>query len=237
VNTSPLVDLGLTNTEISVYLALLDLGKTKSGAIVDRTKLHPSVIFLALHTLKDKGLLTTIRAGKTALYVAADPAAFVSLADSRKQNVEKLVPQLRARKTTITSEGAELYEGIRGIQALFFSLIEDAKKGDEFFYFDAEEHGQEERAELVYLPFHARAKEKGVLVRGIQRRESKTKQSYGSVAMLRFTDQVIPPDTSIFKDKLVLVTWSETPKGVVITSALLANQYRKVWLDLWNSLG
>jgi hypothetical protein len=130
-------------------------------------------------------------------------------------------------------EGAEIYEGIAGIQAMFFDMIEDAKRGEEFLYFDAEEHDQEQRAKLVYLPLHARFKAKGVIAKGIQQSTSKTRKIYGKTINLRTTINTIPPDTSIFRNKLAIVTWTKTPKAVLITSEQLAQQYRRCWQEFW----
>ncbi len=56
MNTSMLEQVGFTVAESKVYLSLLELGKTKSGPVVAACGLQPSVVFLALSSLKQKGL-------------------------------------------------------------------------------------------------------------------------------------------------------------------------------------
>jgi DNA-binding MarR family transcriptional regulator len=60
-----LEDVGLTAAEAAVYLALLELDKTKSGAVIEKTGLQPSVVFHALHSLRAKGLLTSVKIANT----------------------------------------------------------------------------------------------------------------------------------------------------------------------------
>lgn len=229
-----LEDAGLTAAEATVYLALLELGRTKSGAIIEKTHIQPSVVFNALHGLQAKGLLTSVKIGKHSRYTASNPTVIRDILWEKSRRFEQVLPALIAKKAQSIEEGAELYEGLTGIQTMFFSMIEDAKEGEEFLYFDAEEHLQEQRAKLIYLPLHARFKEKGIIARGIQQTKSKTKTIYSKTIQLRTTTQTIPPDTSIFRNKLAFVTWSDTPKAILITSEQLANQYTKFWKEFWD---
>lgn len=230
-----LSELGLKDSEIAVYLAVLELGKTKSGPIVQKTKLHPSVVFLAIHTLTDKGLINAIKTGNHSQYAAANPSVLLDIIESKKNKIEKAMPSLLARQAPLAAEGAEMYEGIKGIQTLFFTMIAQASPGDTLYYFDAEEHQQEERAALVYQALHARAKEKGIRIKGIQRQSSQTAQIYADNVELRVTATTIPPDTTIFNDKLALISWSESAKGFLITSQQLADQYLRLWKELWKT--
>jgi predicted transcriptional regulator len=231
-----LVEAGLTESEGLVYQTLLTLGQTKSGAIIEHTKLQSSVVFLSLHNLQDKGLVTTVKIGKQNRYGAVSPVALREIHRRRAERFEQALPTLLAQRLATVSEFAALYEDIAGLQALFTTLIEDAKPGEIIRYFDAEGHGQEERATNVYLNFQARVKEKRLTLRGIQRVQSSTKEIYSGRVDLRFTDESIPPDTTIFRDQIVLVSWGRVPKGILIRSPELAEQYRKLWDATWEKL-
>lgn len=230
-----LADAGLSPAESTVYQALLAIGQVKSGAIIDHTNIPSSVVFLALHGLQNKGLVTTVQIGKQNRYAAVSPVA-VELFRQRTERFEQALPTLLAQRLTIASEVTALYEDIAGLQALFATLIEDAKPGEIIRYFDAEGHGQEERASLIYLNFQARVKEKQLDLRGIQRIDSKTKEMYKKLVNLKYTRDAIPPDLTIFRDQIVLVSWGRIPKGIRIQSPELAEQYRKLWDETWNKL-
>lgn len=233
MQTSYLEDIGLTGAEIKVYLALLELGKSRSGAVIEKTKLHPSVAFLTFRTLAEKGLVGRVRVGKQHLYTASDPSAVAAFAEERARRVRETLPALRALQTPQHHEGAELYEGVKGIQAIFFSIAERAKKGDVCYYFDAEVHDQAERAKLVYVPFHKKMEDAGALIKGIHRVDAKIVAEYTISANLRLTSETMPPDTTIFRDELILISWSEKPIGVVIKSKQLAQQYLALWNAVW----
>ena len=56
MDTSALEDLGLSNAESRIYIALLESGPSKTGLIIDRTKLQSSTVYHILGSLIEKGL-------------------------------------------------------------------------------------------------------------------------------------------------------------------------------------
>ena len=66
-----LQSLGLTNSEIKVYLALLELGISSKGKILEKAKIAPSKIYIVLNKLIDKGLVSLIIKNNIRHYQAA----------------------------------------------------------------------------------------------------------------------------------------------------------------------
>ncbi|MEK6887971.1 MAG: helix-turn-helix domain-containing protein, partial [Candidatus Aenigmatarchaeota archaeon] len=64
MDVSALEGIGLTNAEIKVYLALLELGATKTGLLIEKSGLQSSVVYSALARLMEKGLVSSIKEGK-----------------------------------------------------------------------------------------------------------------------------------------------------------------------------
>jgi len=58
-----LEDLGLTSTEIKVYLTLLEMGSSNAGIILQKSKLPNSTIHRDLNSLIEKGLVNFIFEG------------------------------------------------------------------------------------------------------------------------------------------------------------------------------
>ena len=68
-----LTEIGLTKSEIKVYLAMLKLGQTTSGKIVDEAKITRSKIYDILERLKNKGLVSFITKDSTKYFSATNP--------------------------------------------------------------------------------------------------------------------------------------------------------------------
>ena len=60
MNESLLEKIGLTKSEIKVYLALLELGCSATGKIVEKSKASSSKIYEILDRLMQKGLVSFI---------------------------------------------------------------------------------------------------------------------------------------------------------------------------------
>ena len=56
MDTKILKEIGLTDTEIKIYLALLSLGATSAGKIVEDTGIYRKNLYDALNKLIEKGL-------------------------------------------------------------------------------------------------------------------------------------------------------------------------------------
>ena len=70
--------MGLSNAEAKIYLALLELGSSKTGRIIDRTKLQSSTVYHVLGSLVEKGIVSHILQGKVKHYNAEPPEAFLN---------------------------------------------------------------------------------------------------------------------------------------------------------------
>ena len=75
-DTEILEDLGLTKTEVKVYLALLELGSSSAGKILEKSKLPNSTVHRDLNSLIVKGLISFILEGKRKVYQASNPENF-----------------------------------------------------------------------------------------------------------------------------------------------------------------
>src|SRR3989344_2652015 len=133
-----LKDLGLTDGEIRVYLALLEIGNSTAGRIIEKSKISPSKIYDVLNRLIDKGLVSYIIEGKTKHFRAAPPKNILNYIErrenelmQRKNEFRKIIPLLEAKKKAETSAfNAEIFEGVNGLITVFDMSFEESKKGD-----------------------------------------------------------------------------------------------------------
>ena len=90
-----LEDLGLTNAEAKIYLALLQEGQSKTGKIIDVTKMQSSTVYHVLGSLIEKGLVSYILIGKIKYYQAESPESFLFFLDEKKRKLEESLPRLK----------------------------------------------------------------------------------------------------------------------------------------------
>ena len=141
MDTQPLKELGLTDGEIKVYFALIRLGETTSGPLVEESGVSVSKVYSILDRLAKKGLASHIVKRKTKYFKAADPNRLVVYVQEKEaelkeqeQKIKQMIPLLRIEgESAITTETAQVYEGMRGIQTARERTLKIMKEGDEMW--------------------------------------------------------------------------------------------------------
>ena len=138
MDTELLKEIGLTDGEIKVYLALFKLGPSSTGPIVKESKVHSSKVYPILDRLIDKGLVSFIKEGKKTIYTSNSPDTILSFLDKKQTKIEEqkksakgLVKELELMKTIETAKTeATVFKGVKGLKTAYRTAIKDVKKGD-----------------------------------------------------------------------------------------------------------
>ena len=138
MNLEPLKEAGLTEGESKVYLALLEIGSSTVGPILEKSGITRSIIYRILEKLTKKGLVSYITKEKTKYYQASQPDKLLDYIDNRekqlksnKSKVEKLIPQLILKQKSAKKTQASIYEGFKGLITAYDKRYSKLKKGDE----------------------------------------------------------------------------------------------------------
>ena len=169
MDIEPLRKLGLTEGEIKVYLALIRLGETTSGPIVEESGVSVSKVYSILDRLAKKGLASHIVKQKTKHFKAADPQRLlVNLrekeADLKEQEVhlKELIPQLELKKdSATTTETAQVFDGLKGIQTARERTLKIMKKNDEMWIIGIAKTPYD-RLTPFFSEYHKRRYKKGI---------------------------------------------------------------------------
>lgn len=231
-----LENLGLTKAEITVYLTLLDIGTTKVGEIIKKSNLQSSVVHNATNKLIDKGLITYILDGKIKNYSPANPKILLDFVEEKKKKIEEILPELMKKQERNEVETAEIFEGVKGIKALFSTIIERRKSETELLYFGAKSELREGlKIDNLYRTINLNLNYHGIKSKGLHEIESKGKINNSDLIDVRYTTQILPPDLNIFEDMIAIISWSEKPIGTLIISRQIAEKYKQMWKSIWNN--
>ena len=93
--------IGLTNGEIKVYLALLELGSTTTWEITRKSEISGSKVYEVLDRLIGKGLVSYIIKNNVKYFESASPEMILSYLDEKtklieneKRDIQKIIPEL-----------------------------------------------------------------------------------------------------------------------------------------------
>lgn len=102
-----LKQLGLTYNERRVYLALLEVGETAVGAIIDRLKnMHRQVAYDTLERLEQKNYVIKTTKNNRAYFRVTDPKNILDNIKAKERIANRVIPQINK----ILGEGKKMQE-------------------------------------------------------------------------------------------------------------------------------
>jgi sugar-specific transcriptional regulator TrmB len=239
MDTSILEDLGLTQAEIKVYIALLELGSSSAGQILEKSRLQNSVVHRALNRLIEKGLISYILEGKKKVYQSTDPENFHDFIDDKKKRFDDILPELKQKQeyAKVTSFG-EIFKGKRGINQMYMTLLNSG--GKEYNTFGGgSEVTYEIMGETWWKSLHNKRISKKIPCRQVF---DETIRKFGNelnkkpLTKIKFLPKEYAQlqETVIIGDYVGIAIFTENPYGILIKDKVVADGYRKQFEILWN---
>lgn len=229
-----LEELGLTRRESICYVALLELGSSKIGAIVKKTEIPSSKIYEILDKLISRGLVSYVKRGKIKHYQASDPKNLINYIDEKKKKVEEILPQLIIKQKFSQKQNVELFEGQKALFSLFIDIIKDAKPKEKYLVFSINEENKNDSANLFFKNLAVRRKEKKLDVLLLKNKKYYKKETHTKLN-LRYTNFSLPQGITIFRNTVIIVSWVENPIAIKIESETISNQLRDFFMNLWDA--
>ncbi|MEK7118628.1 MAG: helix-turn-helix domain-containing protein [Patescibacteria group bacterium] len=105
-----LEELGFSDKEATVYLALLQFDNASPAQIAEKTRLNRSTVYVVLESLEKKGLASETNVGKTVHYQAAAPERLETFVEQQQLKLEEMGRRLKDIIPQIKSVGREFGE-------------------------------------------------------------------------------------------------------------------------------
>ncbi|MBS3175978.1 hypothetical protein J4457_01960 [Candidatus Woesearchaeota archaeon] len=245
MNTEALREAGLTEGEIKVYLALLELGSTTTGPIVETSGIARSIIYQILDKLAQKGLVSYITRLKTKYFQAAEPKKILQFIDERKKRleenkkkVESLLPQLLLKQQMAKENEINVYEGFKGIQTAHEKFYQRLKRGEEYLCLGIFPL-QEERYHSYWERDHIRRAKAGISCKllfnqGTSDAILKNRNSFkGCEARLMPINVQTPVWIEIYKNITVIVMQFNKEFAIEIMNQEIADSFKAYFEEFW----
>ena len=232
-------DLGFSERETKVYLALLELGSTTVGPIAAKTRMQHSKVYQTLEKLIDRGLVSFIIKSKTKYFQAQNPKQIMNLIKEKERKFSEILPTLQQKQQfSKEPQQATVYEGYKAIKAMFDSILEEMGKSSYYYVFAfKEEYLSSEIASRFLRNIHLKLSEKGIDDRLIAHISIKKdfKKNYSDIKNIkfRFLNMNFPLGLMIIDNRVINWTWGERPTAIEIVSKQITEQYKKFFLEMW----
>jgi len=236
-----LSEFGLTEAESRVYLALLQTGRARSGAIIKATGLQSSTVYNALPSLVQNGLVSFVHMGKVKLYSAEPPESFQFFMEEKKRRLAEMMPMLKKMEAGGRQEqkSARVFESLKGFRSAFNDVYVTMKPGEEYYFFQVDtEQLKKKRIKMFFQNWHLRRSGKGIKVKGLAVREAR--EAMGGIYELphtkvRFVDEFLPTGMVVYKDKMLLLDLADPPSAFCIQSMSIADSFKRFFEAKWKT--
>jgi len=233
--------LGLSSLESKIYLFLLSNSSSKSGEIINYTKLQSSTVYHVLGSLLEKGIVSFVLKGKVKFFSAEDPEVLLAFLDDKRKLLEEALPQLKARQdSSRVQRSAEVYVGMKGIRAAFNDVLLTMKKGELYHFFQIPSDNYNDPKVLMFFRnYHMRRDSRGIGVHGLSLTgpEGFMRIVFKGLkhAKLGIVNEFLPTGLVVYKDKVITLDFQGEPTAFVIHSSSVAESYRKFFEHKWKS--
>jgi len=241
----PLKNIGLTEKEAKVYLALLQLGTATPYRIAKKSELKRPTAYVIAEELVEKGLIMHVPGEELKQYIARSPESVLEAQEMKLLKAKSILPELKSLQRNVPEKANVLYfEGIEGLkQAYQYRRKELHGKNIVGFFASAEDVSSE--MNQVFYEWNEYREYHNIHTRGLTV-DSSTLQSYAkwlTPGKSKFIAKFLP--VNIYSSKVSIELCDDSFarivlfKGVqtlIIESSKLTIALREIFEIIWKSL-
>lgn len=244
VNVNQLMNIGLSDNEARVYMAMLELGSASVMEISQKAGINRPTAYVQIESLKEFGLVSTQTKGKKQLFIAESPDQLEFVLDKKldeikqkKEEFQRTIPELLdLYRSSGVHPQVRFFEGAEGILRMQEILLKSGVK---------EVLGITSLDDVLNIfPNHTQNYSSRRIKNNIRSRLIYT-SSRGAILsetdekMLRETRFISADkmpfggDMTIFGDSVAIIALRGKVSGIIIDHPEIANSFRNFFQFLW----
>lgn len=240
--------IGLSEGELKVYSALLELGESTRTELAKKSGISPSKIYDVANRLMEKGIISSVVKNGVIHFSAANPDKIVSFLDLKeeeikkeKQMVNELMPMLLAKyQKTDEDTDIQVFYGWDGMKTAFDEITKKLGKKDINYVFGASTGQNSKQSDIFFSQYFKKVEKAGYGVRIIfnenvrynkQRTEYYSKKPRHEV---RYLHNDTFTELNLYKDTVLVILLLKKPVVIRIKNKEASESFRKFFDSMWN---
>lgn len=242
-----LANIGLTEGEIKIYKALLELGETTRTELAKKSGVSPSKIYDVANRLLEKGIISSVKKNGVLHFSAANPEKLKDFLEQKEEEIQKekkivddLLPILLSKYSKTKEEtNIETFYGWEGLKTVYSDIAKSLSKEDTNYIFGASQGQNPEQADLFFLRYYEKVKKSGYKVKIIFNenvRPNKTRTAYfikSKLHEVKFLYQDTFTEINLYKNTVLFVMLFSKPIVIRITNKEAADSFKKFFETMW----
>lgn len=233
--------VGLNDSQIKVYLYLLEEGVSTPPQISKGTKIARTNCYNILRELDDLDLVDRKRNKARFIYIAQNPNSILRAMDKRRENISRILPELfDIYKIQKNKPTVEYYDGLTQVEDIFLQTLDST-----------DEIRSVESTKLLYkidqkffLDYDKELRKKQIFTRDILSPDSGTglAASVKAIQGVYYKYRRMPAGANSFASQILIwnnnvahIAFEQPYFGTIIRSAAIASAMRSIFDMAWDS--
>lgn len=233
---------GFSDKEISIYLALLELGTGTVTEVSRKSGIGRTYCYVILNELITKNLISVSGREPKQEFIAESPLKLKEYLKNKlleQQNnyseIEKIIPDLISKHKKGDRPRVRFYEGVEGLKQVYEDTLTSTETILAYATYD-----DMHKALPNYFPeYYKRRAKKGIFARGIIpatslafERIKLNKEEARDIALVPPDKYMFSPEIDIYDNKVMIASWREK-LGIIIESSEIADAMKKIYELAW----
>ncbi|MEK6974053.1 MAG: helix-turn-helix domain-containing protein [Nanoarchaeota archaeon] len=248
MNLKQLKEINLSDGQIQVYTAVLEIGMSSLNKIQEKTGIERRNIYDILNKLIEKGLITYITEKGKKTYQCAHPNKILEEINSKEAKLEELKGKITEIEKVFAANkpsiGAEVYRGNESIKSLMNEMLEYKEScwigGNSGIETNTDQnmaiwfsHWMKKRVELKHSMYDLA--DYGTYLKGLEpNKKSIHKKNLYEIRYLP-KDLSSPMVIAVFGNKVAQILWSKQSFAFVIESDEIKDSFMRYFHYFWDN--
>lgn len=233
-------DLGLTEAEEQLYIALLRNGEGTASALAKKAGVDRRLAYDKIEALQEKGLVSYIDREQKRVYKPTNPERLRELVEDRREGLNELeariddvLPEMMRHFTAEKEEReVRVLQGKDAIKQLFNDQLREA---DDTIHLMGSPEESEELLEYFLPSWTKQRQERGIEIKGVFEHRMKGEVGDHPPIETRF----LPPghdskvSISIYGEKVGIIFWIQDPLVIMIEDPEAADSFMSYFDLMW----
>ena len=235
--------IGLSEGEVRIYLALLRLGEAKKSKLAKESEVSSSKVYEICDKLQKKGLVGIVIKERVRYFKAMEPKRILDFFSEKTSQFEKqkdalinLIPDLENQSKNQESN-AFLYEGMKAIKNFYKGILEELKSGDEYYVIGVNYGDNLPGIKEFFENYHRQRAKKGIKVKMLVNYDSKESlvKTIRSNSEIRFLPQYLLNNMIIlfYKNKSFIFFLAKDSVGILIENEEVTKGFKAYFNAFW----
>jgi HTH-type transcriptional regulator, sugar sensing transcriptional regulator len=239
--------IGLTEGEIRIYDALLDLGESTRTQLAKKSGISPSKIYDVANRLLEKGIISSVKKNGVIHFSAADPEKLKDFLQHKEQEIEKekklvdqLLPTLLAKyQKTEEETDIEVFYGWEGMKTAFDGIVKALEPGEFNYIFGASKGHSSKQADIFFSQYYQKKRKRGfgtkiIFNEDVRENKNRTNIFREKPNEIRFLHQDTFTEINLYKYTVLFVMLLKKPIVMRVKNKEAADSFKKFFDTMWN---